>query len=153
MTTDKRRFNFSSGLATEPLRGYGRAVQIEDRLIISGTTAMTRDGKVVGVGDPYLQTKYVIRNIREVIRAVGFEFRDIVQTRLYITDMTQWKRYARAHREAFERIRPASSIVEVKRLMDPRFMIEMECEAIKGCQLTDSVEILFDEQGDFPETE
>jgi len=153
MTTIKKRFNYSSGLAAEPLRGYSRAVQIDDRLMISGTTAMTRDGRVIGVGDPYLQTRYVIKNIREVIRAVGFEFQEIVQTRLFITDMSLWKQYARAHREAFERIRPASSIVEVKRLMDPRFMIEMECEAIKGCQLSDSIEILFDEEDPAPREE
>lgn len=138
--TKKDRTNFSSGLATEHLRGYCRAVRAGDHLYISGTTAMTRDGKVVGTNDPYIQTRYVIQNLREIIRAAGFQFSDIVRTRLFITDMTQWKRYARAHREAFEKIRPASSIVEVKRLMDPRFLIELEADAIRGCETTDSLE-------------
>lgn len=129
----KERVNLLSGLPTEPLRGYSRAVQAGDHLFISGTTAMNEKGEVIGGDDVYRQTRAVIENIREVIRASGFVMSDIVRTRLYVVRMSEWKDYARAHREVFDSIRPASSIVEVSRLMDPRFLIEMEAEAIRGC--------------------
>ncbi len=129
----KERINLLSGLPTEPLRGYSRAVQAGDHLFISGTTAMNEKGEVVGGDDVYRQTRAVIENIREVIRSSGFVMSDVVRTRLFVVRMSEWKDYARAHREVFDSIRPASSIVEVSRLMDPRFLIEMEAEAIRGC--------------------
>ncbi len=131
----KKRTNFFSGLPTEPLRGYARAVQVDDRLMISGTTAINERGEVVGLGDPYLQTKFVIQSIREILRVAGFTMADVVRTRLFVTQISAWKQYARAHGEAFDKVRPASSVVQVSQLMDPRFMIEMEAEAIRGLSL------------------
>ncbi|MCB0352236.1 MAG: hypothetical protein KDD64_01890 [Bdellovibrionales bacterium] len=131
--TEKERTNFYSGLASEPLRGFARAVRVQDNLFISGTTAVNEKGDVVGIGDPYLQTKFVIQNVRNILREAEFRMQDVVRTRLFVTDLTNWKFFARAHREAFEKIRPASSIVQVQRLSDVRFLVEMEVDAIRGC--------------------
>ncbi|MCB0333311.1 MAG: RidA family protein [Bdellovibrionales bacterium] len=139
----KQRTHYNSGLPTEPLRGYCRAVQVGDRLFISGTTALNEKGVVVGGDSVYRQTRAVIENIREVVKAAGFSMSDIVRTRLFVVRMSEWKEYARAHREVFDSIRPASSIVEVSRLMDPRFLIEMEAEAIRGCEQVAEEEVSF----------
>ena len=128
-----KRINYATGVAWEPLRGYSRAVCVDNVLYISGTTAIGEDGEVVGPGDAYEQTSYVLRVVRKILRAAGYTLDDVVRTRLFVTDMSQWKKYARAHREMFENIRPASSIVEVSRLMDPRLVLEMEVEAVRGC--------------------
>ena len=127
----ENRTNISSRSPWEPLRGYSRAVQIDDRLLISGTTALSDAGAVVGVGDPYRQTKYIIDRTRKILSESGFTIQDVVFTRLFITDMKRWQQYAKAHSEAFGKVRPASSVVEVARLVDPRLMIEMEFEAVK----------------------
>lgn len=132
MSSETHRVNIASDSIWEPLRGYSRAVKVGESLFISGTTAMMPRGEVIGLGDAYQQTRYVIQVIGQVLRSAGFDFRDVVRTRLYITDISRWDEYARAHREVFEKIRPASSIVEVARLKDPRLMIEMEAEALSG---------------------
>lgn len=129
---DKERTNISSGTAWEPLRGYSRAVRMGDTLFISGTTAINDRGEVAGIGDHYYQTQYIIGVMKRIVEGAGFRLSDVVRTRLYVTDMSMWKRYARAHHEAFEKIRPASSIVEVSRLTDPRLLVEMEAEAVLG---------------------
>ncbi len=139
------RQNVASGSAWEPLRGYSRAVRIGDKLYISGTTAVDRAGEVIGSGDPYKQTKYVIRVIAQVLKVQGFTMSDVIRTRLFVTDISKWDDYAQAHREAFEQIRPASSIVQVAKLVDPRLMIEMEVEAVRGTELQDSVKIEYPE--------
>lgn len=146
MSSVKERQNFASGSPWEPLRGFSRAVRVGDQLFISGTTAMTGQGDVIGVGNPYEQTRHVIQNIKKVLAEAGFKLTDVVRTRLFVTDMSRWGEYARAHREAFESIRPASSIVEVSKLADPRLLLEMEVEAIAGCELTDSMTIEFDKR-------
>lgn len=128
----KERVNYSSGSPLEPLRGFSRAVKVGDMLMISGTTAMSKSGEVVSVGDAYGQTKKVIEYVKEILAQAGFELKDVVMTRLLVTNMAKWDEYARAHREAFETIRPASSIVQVERLFDYRLMVEMEVQAIKG---------------------
>ena len=140
------RTNFASGSLWEPLRGYSRAVRVGDSLFISGTTATDAAGEVIGVGDPYEQTKYVIRTVNHILREAGFKPTDLVRTRLFVTDMTKWKDYARAHREAYEKIRPASSIVQVTKLVDPRLMIEMEAEAIFGAGPAENVKIEYPDQ-------
>ena len=96
---------------------------------------------VVGAGDAYEQTRYVISVVRRILAAANFKMSDVVRTRLYITNMGKWDEYARAHREAFEKIRPASSIVQVTKLVDPRLMLEMEVDAVKGCELIESVTV------------
>jgi len=135
------RINIASRSMWEPLRGYSRAVRVGPNLYISGTTAVDRAGEVIGAGDPYVQTRFIIDRIREVLTHAGFRLSDVVRTRLYVTQMGRWEDYARAHREAFESIRPASSIVQVSKLVDPRLMIEMEVDAILGCTLVDEMTI------------
>lgn len=127
------RTNIASGSPWEPLRGFSRAVRVGDHLFISGTTALSPSGDVVGGNDPYLQTKYVIDVVKQVLAHEGFSLADVVRTRLSVTQLSRWDDYARAHREAFEQIRPASSIVQVARLTDPRLLIELEVDAIRGC--------------------
>lgn len=130
MTT--KRINISSQSPWEPLRGYSRAVVVGDRMLISGTTALNSKGEVVGVNDAYQQTKFIIEFAKEVLQSKGYSLQDVVYTRLHVTDIKQWQKYAKAHSEAFDKIRPASSIVEVQALVDPRLMIEIEFEAVKG---------------------
>lgn len=142
---EKSRVNIASGSLWEPLRGYSRAVRVGDSLYISGTTATDPTGDIVGAGDAYEQTRYVIKVISKIIREAGFKMGDVVRTRLFITDMGKWKEYAKAHREAFETIRPASSIVQVHKLVDPRLMIEMEAEAVLGCSAPENVKIIYPE--------
>ncbi|MBX7136953.1 MAG: RidA family protein [Oligoflexia bacterium] len=142
---EKDRYNLASGSLWEPLRGYSRAVKVGDQLFISGTTAVDQTGEVVGPNDAFEQTRYVIRVINKILREAGFKPTDIVRTRLYVTDMSKWKEYARAHREAFENIRPASSIVQVTKLVDPRLMIEMEAEAVLGSHLVETLKIVYPE--------
>ncbi len=129
----KGRVNYSSGVAWEPMRGYARAVRVADTLYVSGTTAMTPAGDIVGVGDAYQQAAYILQLLRNLLRETGFLMSDVVRTRVYLTDIADWKVVARAHREVFEKIRPASSIVQVAKLVDPRLKVEMELEAVLGC--------------------
>ncbi len=126
-----KRINISSGTPWEPLRGYSRAVQVGESIFVSGTTALGNDG-VTGGDSPYLQTKFVIERIRAVLTKRGFSLSDVVRTRLFVTDLSRWDDYALAHREFFAEIRPASSIVEVSRLVDPRMLVEIEVDAIRG---------------------
>lgn len=135
------RINIASRSMWEPLRGYSRAVRVGQNLHISGTTAIDRAGEVIGAGDPYIQTRFIIDRIREILSHAGFRITDVVRTRLFVTQMGRWEEYAKAHREAFEKIRPASSIVQVSKLVDPRLMIEMEVDAVLGCTLVDEVMI------------
>ena len=138
---EKERINIASGSHWEPLRGYSRAVKVGEHLYISGTTAMDSKGDVVAPGDPYEQTKYVINFIRQILNQNGFKISDIVRTRLYVTNLNRWEDYAKAHREVFELIRPASSIVQVTRLTDPRLLVEMEADALFGCGPAQSIEL------------
>jgi enamine deaminase RidA (YjgF/YER057c/UK114 family) len=135
------RKNFNGGSVWEPLRGYSRAVQVGDSLFVSGTTAINDKGEVLFAGDPYQQTKYVIERIRGVLLAADFKLEDVVRTRLFVTQLNRWEDYARAHREVFEAIRPASSIVQVVRLVDARLMIEMEVDAIRGAGKAEALQI------------
>jgi enamine deaminase RidA (YjgF/YER057c/UK114 family) len=100
---------------------------------------MTAKGEVIASGDPYEQTRYILSRIKALVVAAGFRMEDIVRTRLYVTNIARWDDYARAHREAFENIRPTSSMVQVVKLVDPRLMIEMEVDAVKGAS---SIEVL-----------
>ena len=139
MSEAKSRINIASGTPWEPLRGYSRAVRVEDNLYISGTTAMSASGEVIGLNDAYEQTRYVIKVIKEVLNTAGFSISDVVRTRLFVTNLAKWEEYARGHSETFDSIRPASSIVQVSRLVDPRLLIEMEVDAVLGCRLVKSI--------------
>lgn len=126
------RVNYSSGTPWEPLRGYSRAVKIDNHLYISGTTSTDEKGDILGGNDAYDQTRIVITFAKRILQQAGFSLSDVYRTRMYVTNMSKWDEYARAHREAFEEIRPASSIVQVQRLTDPRLLVEMEFEAVLG---------------------
>ena len=125
-----RRDNVTSGTAREREFGYSRAVRADRFVYVAGTVATDGSGGIVGVGDAYAQTVQSLRNIRVALRAAGAEMEDVVRTRLYVTDMSDGEKVGTAHRELFEEIRPASTIVEVRRLPSPEMLVEIEAEAV-----------------------
>lgn len=141
MASESIRTNILSGSPLEPLRGYSRAVQVGNHLAISGTTAMNSKGDVVSPGEPYEQTKYILSVIKTVLSSRGFSISDVVRTRLFVTNIARWEDYARAHREVFEGVRPASSMVQVVKLVDPRLVVEIEADAVRGVADTESTAI------------
>lgn len=124
------RRNISSGAPWEDVHGYSRAVRVGNLIVVSGTVASDEQGQVVGPDDPYTQTAYAIGKIARALEQAGASPGDVVRTRLFVTDITRWEEVARAHREAFGAIRPASTMVEVRRLIDEAYLVEIEAEAI-----------------------
>jgi enamine deaminase RidA (YjgF/YER057c/UK114 family) len=139
----KKRTNYTSGSPWEPLRGFSRAVMVDDTLYVSGTTSMIEGNSVIAPNDPYEQTKAVINVLKKILTKAGFAMSDVVRTRLFVTNMNDWDKYARAHQEAFGEVRPASSLVQVVKLVDPRLVVEMEIEAVKGCTISAVTEKIF----------
>ena len=123
------RERVSSGTEWESEVGYSRAVRVGDEIQVSGTTATDDDGDLVGAGDPYAQAKQAIANIETALEEAGASLDDVIRTRTFVTDIEQWEEIGKAHGEAFGEARPATSMVEVKRLIDPEMLVEIEAVA------------------------
>ena len=124
------RLNISSGAKWEDIVGYSRAVRIGNVIEVAGTTAVDEMGNLVGAGDPYEQTKFIITKIEKALTAAGATLQDIVRTRIFTTDISRWEEIGRAHGEFFREIKPASTMVEVKSLIDPELLVEIEASVI-----------------------
>jgi enamine deaminase RidA (YjgF/YER057c/UK114 family) len=132
MTADSRpeRTNYATGTPWEPVVGYSRAVRVGRWVFVSGTTATAADGTLVGRGDAGAQARQVLANVRAALERAGARLEDVVRTRMYVTDITQWEAIGRVHGEVFGAIRPATAMVEVSRLIDPDMLVEIEADAV-----------------------
>lgn len=130
MKNDVERKNIKSGAPWEPVVAYSRAVRMGNFIAVSGSAAIADDGTLVGGDDAFLQTQRCIEVIRNSLEQAGAELKDVVRTRIFVTDITRWEDIARAHREAFANISPATSMVEVTRLIDPGMLVEIEADAV-----------------------
>ena len=124
------RINYSSGAKWENIVGYSRAVKIGNIIEVTGTVAVDENNNLIGEGSAYLQTKFILQKIEGVLKQAGAEMKDVVRTRMFVTDISQWEEYGRAHGECFKNIRPCTSMIEVKGLIAPEYLIEIEATAI-----------------------
>ena len=125
-----KRINYSSGAKWEDIVGYSRAVRIGNTIEVTGTVAVNASGETVGVGDAYAQTRFIIEKIETVLKQAGASLSDVVSTRMFVTDISRWEEYGRAHGEFFRGIKPCTTMVEVSALIDPEYLVEIEATAI-----------------------
>ncbi|HMG92992.1 MAG TPA: RidA family protein [Chryseolinea sp.] len=125
------RKNFSSGAKWEDIVGYSRAVLVGNQLEISGTVATDESG-MVGKGDFYLQTKFILQKIERVLQQAGFEMKDVVRTRMFVTDISHWQEVGKAHGEFFKDIKPATAMIQISALIDPEYLVEIEVTALRS---------------------
>ena len=124
------RTNYSSGSKWEDIVGYSRAVKVGNLVEVTGTVASGDDGKVVGENDAYTQTRYIYEKIESVLKRAGASMKDVVRVRMFVTDISRWQEYGRAHSEFFKDIKPCNTMVEVRALIEPGYLIEIEATAI-----------------------
>ncbi|MGI9035213.1 MAG: RidA family protein [Pyrinomonadaceae bacterium] len=125
----RERQKYASGAKWEKVVGYSRAVRVGNRIYVTGTTATSENGEIVGINDAYAQTVQTIKNIERALQALGATLENIVRTRMFVTDISRWEEYGKAHGEFFGEILPATTMVEVSRLIDAEMLIEIEADA------------------------
>lgn len=125
-----QRTNYSSGAKWESIVGYSRAVKVGNTIEVTGTVAVDDNGQLVGAGDAHAQTKFIIQKIEKVLQRAGASLKDVVRTRMFVTDISRWEEYGKAHGEFFAGILPCTSMIEVKGLIDPGYLIEIEATAM-----------------------